>query len=45
MWSSSINVCLADGSVVSFNSSINDANYYYTETPAAGDIPYDPQVP
>ncbi|HWG41946.1 MAG TPA: DUF1559 domain-containing protein [Gemmataceae bacterium] len=45
MWSASINVCLADGSVVSLNSSINDANYYYTETPSAGDIPYDPQVP
>ena len=45
MWNAAINVCLADGSVVSLNSGINDANYYYTETPAAGDIPYDPQVP
>ena len=40
-----INVALADGSVVSLDASIVDANYYYCETPAAGDISYDPQTP
>jgi prepilin-type N-terminal cleavage/methylation domain-containing protein len=45
MWSAAINVCLADGSVVSLNSAVNDANYYYAETPNAGDIPYDSQMP
>jgi prepilin-type N-terminal cleavage/methylation domain-containing protein len=40
-----INLCIADGSVVTVNSSIIDANYYYCETPAAGDISGDPQTP
>jgi prepilin-type N-terminal cleavage/methylation domain-containing protein len=42
---SAINVCMADGSVHTFNENISDKNFYYAATPRAGDIADDPQVP
>ncbi|MEI6684621.1 MAG: DUF1559 domain-containing protein [Planctomycetota bacterium] len=42
---STINVAMADGSVATFSSSITNQNFYYSETPQAGDISSDPQVP
>lgn len=42
---SSINMCMADGSVVTFNSNISDQNFYFSETPQGGDLTNDPQVP
>lgn len=41
----SISMAMADGSVVSFSSSISDENFFFSETPMAGDRPNDPQVP
>jgi len=42
---SSINMCMADGSVVTFNSSISSENFYFSETPQGGEVPNDPQIP
>ena len=42
---STINVAIADGSVATFSSSISSENFYYSETPQAGDTSSDPQVP
>ena len=41
----SIMVCMGDGSVISFNSSISDVNFFVSNTPNRGDIATDPQVP
>jgi prepilin-type N-terminal cleavage/methylation domain-containing protein len=41
----SINMAMADGSVVTFNSNISSENFYFAETPQGGDISSDPQVP
>ena len=41
----SINMAMADGSVVTFNSNISSENFYYSETPQGGDTPTDSQVP
>ena len=40
-----INVCMADGSVISFTSAITDANWYAAVTPDEGEVATDPQVP
>jgi len=42
---SAINVAMADGGVVTFNSNITSENFYYSETPTSGDVPSDPQIP
>jgi len=42
---STINVAMADGSVATFSSNISSENFYYSETPQAGDTSSDPQVP
>jgi len=42
---STINVAMADGSVATYSSNITSENFYYSETPQAGDISSDPQVP
>jgi len=41
----SINMAMADGSVVTFNSNITSENFYYSETPQGDDISSDSQVP
>jgi len=41
----SINMAMADGSVVTFNSGISHENFYYSETPQGDDISSDSQVP
>ncbi|MFM7112009.1 MAG: DUF1559 domain-containing protein [Planctomycetota bacterium] len=41
----SINIGMADGSVVSLSSSISDKNWYFIASPNEGDIPDDPQAP
>ncbi len=40
-----INVCMGDGSVITLNSSISDANFFVANTPNRGDISSDSQVP
>jgi prepilin-type N-terminal cleavage/methylation domain-containing protein len=40
-----INVCMGDGSVVSFSSTISDHAFYWANTPAGGEVNDDPQVP
>ena len=42
---STINVAMADGGVATLNANITSENFYYAETPQAGDISADPQVP
>ncbi|MSR32012.1 MAG: DUF1559 domain-containing protein [Gemmataceae bacterium] len=41
----SITMCMADGSVVTLNSSMTNEDFYYCETPNGGDISADPQFP
>jgi len=40
-----INVCMGDGSVLAFASTITDSNFFVVNTPQAGDISTDPEVP
>ena len=42
---SAINMGMADGSVVTLNSSISSENFYFSETPQGGDMSSDPQIP
>ena len=43
--SDSVHVCMGDGSVQTFSSSISDQAWYYATTPNGGEVSPDPQVP